>query len=321
MSSFTNISSKERTYLRELARRYMEYASLPVQAECTQLWFDHNDLHDTRPPVVIEMWSFEEDLLPPPSCTSSEAKKIEHYLVEWIANHEQVGDDKVIPPYFPVYWQIEFAMFGYTPKWEYRADSRGLPLAHTQRHPVVDVTTDLEILERPSTMTIDREATLAFKALVEDVLGDIIPVKLLNRGIDAVLPYFAFLLMGSEGMWTAMLEHPEEMHHLYRRIKEEHQAYHRWMEHERLLTPNDGYQQIPSGGYCFTHDLPALDLRRRGTATMRDCWLHLSSQEMTGTSRKCLASSSFLTTTNWPRKAGSCTMDAATRCMASGMST
>ena len=52
------LSSKERTYLRALAAKQAEYASLPVMARRKQMWYDLNDgRKDARPPVVIETWT------------------------------------------------------------------------------------------------------------------------------------------------------------------------------------------------------------------------------------------------------------------------
>src|SRR5665647_1999181 len=99
MSYEFNISEKERNYLRELARKYYEYANLPVMEERKKLWYDHNSLKGIRPVIVIEMGTFENEVLPAPICESAAAKEIELNLMREITDHELIDDDKVMPPY------------------------------------------------------------------------------------------------------------------------------------------------------------------------------------------------------------------------------
>ncbi|MFQ9800630.1 MAG: hypothetical protein ACLR23_18805 [Clostridia bacterium] len=62
------ITPREIQYLRELAKRQMEYAHLPIMEERKQLWYDHNAVMRKKPVVVIEELSFQQDLLPPSQC-------------------------------------------------------------------------------------------------------------------------------------------------------------------------------------------------------------------------------------------------------------
>ena len=38
------VTQKERDYLRELAKKYIEYSKLPVMKERKELWYNHNSL-------------------------------------------------------------------------------------------------------------------------------------------------------------------------------------------------------------------------------------------------------------------------------------
>jgi len=60
----TMILPEERKILRELALKQAEYAALPEQKEKEKLWYRHNALQSERPVVVVEMGSFEKELLP-----------------------------------------------------------------------------------------------------------------------------------------------------------------------------------------------------------------------------------------------------------------
>ncbi len=103
------ISKEERVYLRELARRQAEYAALPVMAERKRMWQDLNDgKAGTRPPVVIETWTFNRDFMPEgiTRCTSPTARGIEWRLLEAVRWHELLDDDRVIPSRFTIGWNV-----------------------------------------------------------------------------------------------------------------------------------------------------------------------------------------------------------------------
>ena len=73
------ISQQERVYLRELARKQVDYAALPVMQERKRMWYDLNDgKRGTRPPVIIETWTFNRDFMPEGTCkcTSATARGI-----------------------------------------------------------------------------------------------------------------------------------------------------------------------------------------------------------------------------------------------------
>ena len=85
------ITPREIQYLRELAKRQMEYAHLPIMEERKQLWYDHNAVMRKKPVVVIEELSFQQDLLPPSQCETPLAKELEYTMQMAIVNHEMVG--------------------------------------------------------------------------------------------------------------------------------------------------------------------------------------------------------------------------------------
>lgn len=277
------VTAQERQYLRDLARRYVEYASLPVQEERRRLWFAHNAFEPTPPPVVMELWTFWDDIAPPVRCTSPFAKGVERWLVEWITNHEIVGDDKVIPPFYPSGWQAGFTIFGIDITREYEKDCRGKDCGFKTHHPFATARETLAAL-KPSRMWVDRDASRAHRAALEELLGDILPVR-----FHGVRPFFCpayhvFDLLGTENMMVAMMEEPEALRELVDRVAAELKAWCRWLEREDLLTPFDGHLQIGCGGYGFTRELPTRGTGPNGQALVRDQWLHLSAQEMTGVS-------------------------------------
>ena len=120
---------QEKAYLRELAKEYLEIANLPVMDERTKLWYSHNALKSSRPIVVMEMRSFEHELLPPLKCASEFGKRIEKELLRHIVNHRMVDDDKVVPRHFDLEMDIHIRPFDIDIKREYAVDSAGASLA------------------------------------------------------------------------------------------------------------------------------------------------------------------------------------------------
>lgn len=72
--------AEERAAIRELAKRTIEIANLPVMKEREKLWYQHNALEGSRPVVVMEMLTFEDDLLPPFRCQSPFGRRMEKAL-------------------------------------------------------------------------------------------------------------------------------------------------------------------------------------------------------------------------------------------------
>jgi hypothetical protein len=118
-------SQEEIRYLRDLAKQQKEYASLPIMAERTRLWFEHNALLGKSPMVVMEMGSFWDSVMPKPRCESPAARQIENQLRENLVNHEAIDDDKVVPSYFRVNWGINFLLFDLNVETTHAKDETG----------------------------------------------------------------------------------------------------------------------------------------------------------------------------------------------------
>jgi hypothetical protein len=280
MSYQLTITPTERQYLRELARTQRAYAADPVMAERTELWYAHNALRSRRPLIVMEMDTFEGDMLPAARCTSPAAIEIEKDLQRHIVNFECIGDDKVVPDDYTVYWQIHLNEFGVNIPIEHAADAQGGTLGYTWKHPIKTLKQDFSQL-KPATFSVDRARTLAWQGFVEDVLGDILPVKLKNDSLKwhAAPSGKVVALMGLEAMMISMLDEPDEMHALYAYLRDNILAFARWQVDEGLLTLNNGNDYTGAGSYGFSRELPSPDYLPTGRVTTQDLWLNINSQE------------------------------------------
>lgn len=279
--SVLTITQTEVAWLRELAKRYMDYATLPVMAERRKQWYDHNDLRPSKPMIIMEMDTFAPDMREPLKCSSPAAVEIEKVLADAIVNYEMIGDDKVMPPYFPVYWKIDIKDYGLNSDKTYATDSEGRQIGFSQSHAIGNIAEDIHKLGA-SEYSVDRVGTLAFKEFVESVIGDIMPVIIKNNSLDWYLmpSVKAVELMGLENMMFAMMDHPDKVHELFAFITNDMKRIIEWQHNEGLLTANNGYEYAGSGSYGFTDDLRMTD----DQISMKQLWGNMNSQETVGIS-------------------------------------
>lgn len=235
--------------------------------------------------IVVEMDTFEEDLLPPSRCINPAALWLERALLRAIIHHEAIGDDAVVPDYVAVPWQIHLDEFGLQIPLEYGDDGEGGHLGYRWEHPIRDLSQDLHLLQ-PARYWVDREGTLAMKAFVEETVGDILPVVIENTsfGWHAAPSAKVVQLMGMERMLLAMIDEPEAMHALYAYLRNNILAYARWQEGEGLLTLNNCNHFVGAGSYGFTRELPRPGKVEMERIQTRDLWLNMNSQETVGIS-------------------------------------
>lgn len=266
----------ETTYLRELAKKYLEYANLPVMKEREQLWYRHNDGDKSCNPVIIEMLSFEQDLLPPLFCTDPFHRQIEYTLQSEIIRHEWIGDDRVIPAYLPVSLSINRQHLGVTLE---RETAGGIGF-HIK--PILeDLERDFEKLG-PSTYSFDGEAHEKKLLRAAEIVDGILPVVTENHSLDwaVMLSKDVVDLMSMEGFFYAMMDTPELTHKLFSFLREDYRRYLLWQEQEGLLCRNTKNQYVGSGSYGFTHTMPESGER----VLLNEIWGNMNSQESVGIS-------------------------------------
>ena len=257
---------------------------LPVMQERQERWYQHNDLQGDLPMIHFETWTCEAELLPPFQCRSEAGREMELQLHRAVLNHEHIGDDRVVSPFFDIGWQISFRLFNLDSIQKHARDAEGRELIGYQYvHDIQNLVEDLPKLQ-PTHYTVDREGTLAWKALVEDILGDILPVRFVPPGIGACLSQDVVRLMDMKPMWIAMKKTPAEFHALMQRITQDYLAYHHWLEEEGLLLPNNGNHFVAQGTFGYTRDLPRKGDVPGRPARVKDLWGYMDSQETVGIS-------------------------------------
>ena len=278
------IPEQERAYLRELARKQAETAALPVMARRRQMWYDLNDGRpNARPPIVVETGTFDRDFFPESvlRCASGAGRTVERQLLRNLRNHELMNDDKVMPDTFDIGWIVEIDELGVKIPIERVQDAQGVPTGYQFQHPIKDLKRDFHLL-KPATCRVDRERTMAWRAFLEGLLGDLLPVEV-RTGVFgcAMLTHRVVELMGMEAFFLAMYDQPEEVHRLMAYLRDNALRMMRWAEEEGLLRSNSGNQVSFGSSYNFTTGLPAPEGR---PARLSDMWGCANSQETIGVS-------------------------------------
>jgi hypothetical protein len=281
-----HIPSEERKYLRELSKKQAEYASLPVMEKRKRLWYDLNDaVPGALPPVIAETWTFDGDFLPARifRCTTEPAKSIEYQLLRNIRNYELLNDDKVMPDFFEINWFMEINEFGIPVEREVRRNKEGYELGFQYVHPIKNLKEDFHLLDR-AVCKVDKKKTFAWKAFLEDLFGDMLPVVIRTNNIECTsLTNRVIQLMGMESFYTHMLTDPDEVHRLMTYLTDNAIYIYQWMETEGLLLVNNGNQDSFGSSYNFTTRLPSSGYTG-GPARLCDFWGNTNAEETVGIS-------------------------------------
>ncbi len=280
------IPDNERSYLRELAKKQAEYAALPIMEERKQMWYDLNDAKPgARPPMIVETWTFDRDFMHSDvfKCESQPGRGIETQLLRNIRNHEIIDDDKVMPDSFDIGWFATIDELGVKIECDHAKDAEGVVLGYKLHHPIKDLKTDLEQL-KPAQCRVNKKGTLEWKAFVEELLGDIMPVNIRSGPYGpTMLTHCVINLMGMEAFYMAMYDSPGEVHKLMSFLRDNSLRMMHWAESEGLLALNNNGQESFGSSFNWTTKLPAPGYEE-GPARLCDMWGSSNSQETTGIS-------------------------------------
>lgn len=276
--------------IRMLAAEYMEIAHSPVMDERRKLWTAHNDLRPSRPLILIESLApllFEkEDIFKdnPFQCQEGWAKEIETHFRWQIYHYNNICDDDVASPEFRIVWKLNLGDYGIELKQDSCIDEKGRKLGYHWEHPIKDIVEDFHRL-KPRTFSVNREFTLKWKSHLEEVFGDIIPVRIhgplwWTTGFTNT----AISLIGLENLMLYMFDRPDELHKLMAFLRDDRLALICFCENEGLLSLNNDNEYTGSGSRGFTKQLPQKDFKSGAEVRLKDLWCLSESQETVGVS-------------------------------------
>lgn len=271
-----NISQKDRTILRDLAKRHAELAASPRNQQLYQDWMTYGSTKGpSRPMIRIEINTFEHQILPAMmKCEGEEARAIERNLLRPIANFTLFEDDTLIPQQYNVRQRLSIVPFGLPVRRE-ETGSLGhhfIPYLH-------DLEEDEHLLG-PSKFHYDVEGTRQDEADANEIFGDILPARITNGCAYSCITQDIVHIMNMDDMYIAMMDDEERFHKIMRQLTDDYLAMFTMMADGGHYRSAARDQMLNQGSYCFTDELPD----GKENADLKDMWIFMDSQETAGIS-------------------------------------
>jgi len=292
------ISEKDRTTIRELAGRWMEQASLPVMNERKRLWQAVHDLRAERPVILFETGWIDGFVSPDEIvCEDAALRAVEQNMRVILRQAEELGDDLVVEPYYRVGWRMNFSDYGVPV--EIHSAKHQQSIAYSFNFPIA-TPDDVNKLKK-RTIAVDREGTMRLKGVLEDVMGDVLPVRLGNYDpfiyefdVDEFadlgftgtfffgLTWQVYRFIGNDGLLYWPYDAPDAIHRVMQYMLDDRIALFEYFEENGLLALNTDNQMAGPRSYGYVSDLPEAD--SPGKVGLKDLWGWAESQETTNIS-------------------------------------
>lgn len=246
------------------------------------MWIEHNACRGQRPMIHLEIDNFtQEVLLPQMQCEDPLARRIEERLLHNFYNMQVLDDDKVVAPYFGVWWDMELMPWGFDIKKEVASDG-GLGQHFIEQ--VEDLGEEIDKFQ-PSKFRLKVDETNEYFKAAEDAFGDILPVKRVGRSMTCWLTQDLVHVMGMQNMCLALCEYPDEVAQVLGQLADDYLKFFEEWRDSGLLYPTAGYEECNQGSICLTDELPS-----EGPVDLNQIWLHMDSQETINVSQEMFES-------------------------------
>lgn len=265
------ITQKDREILRELARKHLELATSPQNEVILKKWDALAKGRRETPTVRLLFSNFTHEVITPRMrCESEAARKIEFSMLWTLCGRELFDDDTPLSPTFDVTWNTWAKPFGISPE---RTRSTEAATGYHIDPVIEDLEEDLDKL-RGGSFGVDREATQAKIDLVQDVMGDILPVRMVMNSLTGGITNPLVHLMGMEQYYCAMYDYPDELHEVMDMATKVYEDYYDFLEKEQLLLPTCGISGVAQESFAFNNELPT-----ENVTSTKQVWGFLESQE------------------------------------------
>ena len=276
-----NFTTKEKEILTSLAAQVAELAARPEEKIKAELWTKHNDLEETRPLIFADPengWNeiFPQDKL---ECTDHLARVWEMHLRKEIFWGTEMGDDRVIEPFFNVPWSFTDTVWGIAEE-RIGGDDGG---SYVWKCPIQDYEEDFGGLRFPE-IKVDYQRSNRILDFADDLFGDYLKVR--RKGVwwwTLGMTWDFINLRGLENFMMDMYLNPEWVHKLMKFLSDGTLSKLQFLEENGLLSDNTGGSYVGSGGFGWTEQLPANGFNPEKVRTM-DMWGFAESQETVGVS-------------------------------------
>ncbi len=273
-NNMEQMSAKDRERLRELAKQRLEFANCPKNEEITKKWIALAEGRKESPTVRLLFSNFGHEVITPRmQCESQSARGLESYLLSSMVGRELFDDDTPLESTLPIGLRAWASPFGIGSK-----TSRVPGKVGSGYHidPVIeDLEEEWEKL-KGGRYGADLQGTIDYCNWVDEIIGDILPSKMVMHSLTGSITNPLVHLMGMETYYLSMYDCPEILHKVMDMATKVYEDYYDFLEREKLLLPTVGISPLPQESYSYNHELPA-DAAVKTT----DCWGFLESQETT----------------------------------------
>jgi len=272
-------SARDRAIVRQRARLQRDYAHSPQNDRILKKWRAQAEGRRDSPPVRLLFSNFCHEVVTPRlQCEGEQARGIEAALLGALVGRELFDDDTPLSPTFDMGWHIWVQPFGITSQ---ITRAKGANAQGFHIDPVIhDLAAELDKL-RGGSFGVDREATARRRELMEELVGDILPVRMVMGSLPGHMTNPLVHLMGMEAYYIAMCDCPDAVHEAMELATTFYERYYDFLEEEQLLFPTSGCSPLAQETFAFTDELPTDSVTRT-----TQCWGFLESQETTAVSTK-----------------------------------
>lgn len=208
--------------LRKLAWEYIQAAQDERNTKNRILHRAVNDLKQIRPVVLINEIPFHElnfDGSLTLQCQDPELRSAEDYLRKQLFHWKYFPADMILPPYFPVYKVIRSDDIGITISEETLASDSTNSIVSHEYHDQLATEEAVEKLHFP-TLSYDREETMRQYDRIANVIGDILPVRIVGHNCYISIWDQISTYRGVTPLLMDLVERPEFSHKIVSKLTE-----------------------------------------------------------------------------------------------------
>lgn len=254
-------SDNDKKVIRELSKKIMEIASLPVQEKKREMWRKLNGLEDVRPMVWIdeipwgEFENSEEELHL--RCTDKFARDVETEMRRLIYMWNHFRTDAVVDPFWYSPYAYNDSGFGLEIQSK-KADSE-IGFGSAQYLPLINNEADIEKIKMP-VITPDWEKTERDYEMMCELTDGAIPLVKCGIRTMWVAPWDLLVMwLGVDQFFMMLIDHPEFLHKAISRLMDAFLSKLDQLEKHGLLSVSNGNHRVGSGGPGITDELPQKD--------------------------------------------------------------
>ena len=261
----------DRQVLRELAMNVAEIASMPVQRKTVELWRANNDLESApRPPVYMDQLPWHEinqlDEMKL-ACEDPFLRSVEENLRQTLFRWRHLPCDMIVRPFYDLEKSVNGLNYGIHVLADTRVtDSENDVISHAY----VDQLSTSEQVQALQADIIETDKALdaARKEQLEDVFGDIYPVRLAGVSIHSGVWDRIAQMRSVSNALEDLIEDPELIIETVKKLVWITERTVDQCEALGLLDPMLSYIHCTG---AFTRDLP-VETGLDRIATAKDCW-------------------------------------------------